>query len=151
MAMKGIQGAPDDVVIEVCQHLSVRDILAFRQVSFRPSAWEILVVTRTSRRRADMRSQYRVSKYCGCPCAPPASLLEEYPSQTRIASMRCPQESWRSRFGRPSNEIIACTPGPRTTTSTNQRGGGYGRRPHAQPSLKSSSFPILPNTRVGVW
>jgi hypothetical protein len=24
---------PDDVVIQICQHLSVRDILAFRQVS----------------------------------------------------------------------------------------------------------------------
>ena len=30
-----IQDAPDDVVIQICQHLSVRDILVFRQVSFR--------------------------------------------------------------------------------------------------------------------
>lgn len=31
--MSRIQDSPDDVVIQICQHLSVRDILAFRQVS----------------------------------------------------------------------------------------------------------------------
>lgn len=35
--MGRIQDAPDDVVIQICQHLSVKDILAFRQVGRRSS------------------------------------------------------------------------------------------------------------------
>jgi hypothetical protein len=38
VAMSKIQDAPDDVVIQICQNLSVRDVLALRQVSFRFSA-----------------------------------------------------------------------------------------------------------------
>lgn len=46
--MSRIQDTPDDVVIQICQHLSVRDILVFRQVSGGghlpdQSQWELTV------------------------------------------------------------------------------------------------------------
>lgn len=44
-AMSRIQDAPDDVVIQICRHLSVKDILAFRQVS---GGWAILAGTHGS-------------------------------------------------------------------------------------------------------
>jgi hypothetical protein len=147
-AMSRIQNTPEDVVIQICQQLSVRDVLAFRQVS-----WTLRLGnpgrTHAPLRHANTRSRCQVSKHCGSLCVPPRSLPEGSRSQTWTESARCPHQNWRSRLARPSIETIACVPNP-CAMSTHPRREWIGRGARTQPYQRFSSSPILTDTRAGV-